>query len=114
MYEGSPPNAAQRLQLLVEHLSPPSSSSTSERRTLSPSETLIVRTNSEIKWNGHGYRDTYFEFDDKGTASLTGFRYSKYSSKEFHDLRPWLEQTLRINLKTTLPSQPTMPSIHSP
>ncbi|CAG8489094.1 9358_t:CDS:2, partial [Paraglomus occultum] len=114
MYEGSPPNAAQRLQLLVEHLSPHSSSSTSERRTLSPSETLIVRTNSEIKWNGHGYRDTYFEFDDKGTASLTGFRYSKYSSKEFHDLRPWLEQTLRINLKTTLPSQPTMPSIHSP
>ncbi|CAG8819199.1 19257_t:CDS:2, partial [Racocetra persica] len=35
-------------------------------------------------------------------------------SKEFHELRPWLEQTLRINLKTVCPAQPNIIELASP
>ncbi|CAG8548571.1 35_t:CDS:2 [Funneliformis caledonium] len=110
MSEENPyPNASRRLENIFGHLI-----EHKEWRTLSPSQTLAVRTNREIKWNGHGYKDTFFKFDDRGTASLLGNRFGHFSSKEYHELRPWLEQTLRINLKTVCPAQKSMSEIHSP
>src|SRR4051794_8903940 len=104
-------NASRRLENIAGHLN---GIEDKERRTLSPSQTLAVRTNRERKWNGYGYKDTYFKFDDRGTASLLGNRFGHFSSKEYHELRPWLEQTLRINLKTIYPAQQTIVEILSP
>ncbi|CAI2174435.1 10547_t:CDS:2 [Funneliformis geosporum] len=104
-------NASRRLENIIGHIN---IIENKEWRTLSPSQTLAVRTNREIKWNGHGYKDTFFKFDDRGTASLLGNRFGHFSSKEYHELRPWLEQTLRINLKTVCPAQKSMVEIHSP
>ncbi|RGB23953.1 hypothetical protein C1646_821866 [Rhizophagus diaphanus] len=104
-------NASRRLENITGHLN---GTGYKEWRTLSPSQTLAVCTNRERKWNGYGYKDTFFRFDDKGTASLLGNRFGHFSSKEYHELRPWLEQTLRINLKTICLAQPTIVEIHSP
>ncbi|CAG8479744.1 449_t:CDS:10 [Acaulospora colombiana] len=109
-------SASKRLIALRNHLENGAgdSQSQTEWRTSSPSQSLAARTNQDRKWNGHGYKDTFFKFNERGTAFLSGNRYSNFSSKEFHELRPWLEQTLRINLKTLCPAQPTIIDIPSP
>ncbi|CAG8533366.1 3287_t:CDS:2 [Acaulospora morrowiae] len=115
MSENEFSNASKRLNALRNHLGNGADDKNSiEWRTLSPSQSIAVRTNQDRKWNGYGYRDTFFKFNERGTAFLYGDRYLNFSSREFHELRPWLEQTLRINLKTLHPAQPVIIDIPSP
>ncbi|KAF0415880.1 alkyldihydroxyacetonephosphate synthase, peroxisomal [Gigaspora margarita] len=116
MSEYDPLTASKRLDILLKHLNKEENTNknSKEWRTLSPSQCLIVCTNRDRKWNGYGYKDTFFKFDERGTAFSTGNRYPNFSSKEFHELRPWLEQTLRINLKTICPAQPNIIELPSP
>ncbi|CAG8479695.1 4944_t:CDS:2 [Diversispora eburnea] len=108
-------NALIRLDALRNHLEIKTINKNSkEWRTLSQSQSLIVCMNRDRKWNGYGYKDTFFKFTEQGTVILSGNRYSNFSSKEFHELRPWLEQTLRINLKTLCQAQPSIIEISSP
>ncbi|CAG8596381.1 7954_t:CDS:2, partial [Dentiscutata heterogama] len=111
-----PLTASRRLDILLKHLNneEDTNNNSKEWRTLSPSQCLTVCTNRDRKWNGYGYKDTFFKFDERGTAFSTGNRYPNFSSKEFHELRPWLEQTLRINLKTVCPAQPSIIELASP
>ncbi|CAG8609446.1 19326_t:CDS:2 [Gigaspora rosea] len=116
MSEYDPLTASKRLNILLKHLNNEenTNNNSKEWRTLSSSQCLTVCTNRDRKWNGYGYKDTFFKFDERGTAFSTGNRYPNFSSKEFHELRPWLEQTLRINLKTICPAQPNIIELASP
>ncbi|CAG8813676.1 9515_t:CDS:1, partial [Racocetra persica] len=70
--------ASRRLNILLNHLNNEEDNNPKEWRTLSPSQCLTVCTNRDRKWNGYGYKDTVFKFDERGTAFSTGNRYSNF------------------------------------
>ncbi|CAJ0578791.1 unnamed protein product, partial [Mesorhabditis spiculigera] len=58
-----------------------------------------------LKWNGWGYRDSFFAINKDGEVEFTGSRYDM-SGQTLPLLRPWFEQNLGIDLDYKTPSQP--------
>ncbi|CAJ0942711.1 unnamed protein product, partial [Mesorhabditis belari] len=58
-----------------------------------------------LKWNGWGYRDSFFAINKNGDVEFTGSRY-EMSGQALPLLRPWFEQNLGIDLDYKTPSQP--------
>jgi alkyldihydroxyacetonephosphate synthase len=60
-----------------------------------------------LKWNGWGYRDTRFQFNNESVCEVTGDRY-KISGHKLPILRDWFISIIGASLDRTSFSQPEM------
>lgn len=61
-----------------------------------------------LKWNGWGYKDSFFTFDQKTQVfSFTGQRY-RIGSKKLPLFKDWVQKSLGIELDTNFTSQPEL------
>jgi alkyldihydroxyacetonephosphate synthase len=59
---------------------------------------------SNLRWNGWGYKDTKFELNDKKEATLLGNRYL-FSGKTLPALRTWMETNVGMDMNNKSPAQ---------
>jgi alkyldihydroxyacetonephosphate synthase len=79
--------------------SAPVSSSKDERQRAYPRKRQSV-----VKWNGWGYRDSYFFFNPSGQAEFNGRRY-ELGGKEMPLARMWMEHKVGLEISLTSFSQ---------
>ena len=69
--------------------------------------TIPKRRQELLKWNGWGYKDTYFTFDNDQVCEMTGTRY-KLSGHKLPLLKDWLMNMIGASEERLSLSQPEM------
>jgi len=92
------------------HLSLSLTSSTSSS---SSSHARPDKAEEECKWNGWGYKDSYFELDEEGRFYLTGDRY-ELSGCAFPSFRDWAEKATGLDTSHVCRANGELPSVPEP
>eukprot|EP00051_Salpingoeca_urceolata_P007868 m.101232 g.101232 ORF g.101232 m.101232 type:complete len:756 (-) comp15448_c0_seq3:111-2378(-) len=66
-----------------------------------------------LKWNGWGYRDSFFKLNDAGLMMFTGTRY-ELSGEEMPQFRQWMEDTMGMDVNVMAPAQERVPDVAAP
>jgi len=97
-----------RLQQTIAQLTGTATSSSSAASSTSSHETTVVTASSvsnPVRWNGWGFRDTEFYYDDARDAlGIKGSRYL-YSGKHLPSLKPFMEAAAGLDITKTSFSQ---------
>eukprot|EP01102_Stenamoeba_stenopodia_P007094 TRINITY_DN1981_c0_g2_i2.p1 TRINITY_DN1981_c0_g2~~TRINITY_DN1981_c0_g2_i2.p1 ORF type:complete len:645 (+),score=148.24 TRINITY_DN1981_c0_g2_i2:115-2049(+) len=113
--------ATRRLQSTLAHLDPSEDHSRSTTVSLSLTSSSSSpggvgrpdKAEEECKWNGWGYKDSFFELDDEGRFYLTGDRY-ELSGCAFPSFREWAEKATGLDTSHVCRANVELPSIPEP
>jgi alkyldihydroxyacetonephosphate synthase len=91
--------AVRRLRTTLSHISPSEGEDVygiSHSDCAAHSVSTRDHTEEDCKWNGWGYKDSYFDLDEDGQFYLTGDRY-ELSGQVFPHFRDWAERVVGLD-----------------